>query len=262
MMGSMLIGATGMMAQEMNVEVISNNIANISTTGFKRQRAEFQDLIYQNLRRPGSTSSDNGNIVPTGIQLGTGVKTSAVYRINSQGNITQTENPLDVAVSGHGYLQVQLPDGTLAYTRSGSMQMNADGQVVNSDGYPLQPQITIPQNATDITINNSGEVLVKVDGSTSLTNAGQIQLANFVNPAGLEALGYNLLGETPASGTPTTGAPGSTGFGAIRQGSIENSNVNVVDEITTLISAQRAYEMNSRVIRASDEMMQAVNQLK
>lgn len=262
MMRSMLIGATGMMAQELNVEVISNNIANLRTTGFKRMRPEFQDLMYENLRRPGSTSNDTGNIVPTGVQIGTGVKPAAVYRINSQGNITTTDNPLDLAVSGKGYLQVQLPDGTTAYTRDGSLQLNAEGVIVNADGYPVLPQITVPANALDITINTSGEVLVKQSGSTTPSNVGQIQLANFINPAGLEAIGYNLLKETPASGTPTTGNPSSTGFGDIRQGSIENSNVNVVSEVTDLIAAQRAYEMNSRVIKAADDMMNAINQLR
>jgi flagellar basal-body rod protein FlgG len=246
----------------MNVDVISNNIANSSTTGFKRQRAEFQDLLYENLRRPGSTSNDTGNIVPTGVQIGSGVRPAAVYRINQQGNVNITDNALDLAVSGKGYFQVQLPDGTTAYTRSGSLQLNADGAIVNSDGYPILPQISIPTNAIDITVNTSGEVLVKVDGTTAPTNAGQIQLANFVNPAGLEAIGYNLLQETPASGTPTTGVAGSTGFGDIRQGSLESSNVNIVQEITSLISAQRAYEMNSRVIKASDDMMTTVSQLR
>ncbi|MDX1922770.1 MAG: flagellar basal-body rod protein FlgG [Alphaproteobacteria bacterium] len=261
-MRSMLIGATGMQAQELNVEVISNNIANISTSGFKRQRAEFQDMIYENIRRPGSTSTDAGNIVPTGIQVGMGVRPAAVYRINSQGNVTITDNPLDISVSGRGFFQVQLPDGTTAYTRAGSMQLNADGVIVNADGYPIQPSITIPSNAIDVTINSSGEVLVKQDGTTTLTNVGQLQLATFVNPAGLEAIGNNLLRESPASGTPTTGAPASTGFGEVRQGSIENSNVNVVSEITSLITAQRAYEMNSRVIKASDEMLSTVSQLR
>jgi flagellar basal-body rod protein FlgG len=262
MMRSMLIGASGMLAQELNVEVISNNIANIRTTGFKRQRAEFQDLLYENLRRPGSTANDAGNIVPTGIQVGTGVKPAAVYRINGQGNVTTTDNPLDVAISGRGFLQVQLPDGSTAYTRAGSLQLNAQGVIVSSDGYPILPSITVPTGATDITINTSGEVLVKVSGATTPTNAGQLQLATFVNPAGLESIGYNLLMETPASGTATTGVAGSTGFGDIRQGAVENSNVNVVAEITDLIAAQRAYEMNSRIIKASDEMMTAINQLR
>lgn len=261
-MRSMLIGATGMQAQELNVEVISNNIANISTSGFKRQRAEFQDMIYDNIRRPGSTSTDKGNIVPTGIQVGMGVRPAAVYRINAQGNVTITDNPLDLSVSGRGYFQVQLPDGTTAYTRAGSMQLNAEGVIVNADGYPIQPSITIPSNAIDVTINSSGEVLVKQDGTTTLSNVGQLQLATFVNPAGLEAIGNNLLRESPASGTPTTAAPASTGFGEVRQGAIENSNVNVVSEITSLITAQRAYEMNSRVIKASDEMLSIVSQLR
>ncbi|NDE91006.1 MAG: flagellar basal-body rod protein FlgG [Alphaproteobacteria bacterium] len=261
-MRSMMIGATGMQAQELNVEVISHNIANIATSGFKRQRADFQDMIYDNIRRPGSTSTDAGNIVPTGIQVGMGVRPAAVYRINSQGNITITDNPLDLSISGRGYFQVLLPDGSTAYTRAGSMQLNAEGVIVNADGYPLQPAITIPSNATDVTINSSGEVLVKQDGNITPTNVGQFQLANFVNPAGLEAIGNNLLKETPASGTATTAVPASIGFGEIRQASIENSNVNVVSEITSLITAQRAYEMNSRVIKASDEMLNTVSQLR
>ncbi|MBY0428387.1 MAG: flagellar basal-body rod protein FlgG [Alphaproteobacteria bacterium] len=261
-MRSMLIGATGMQAQELNVEVISNNIANISTTGFKRQRAEFQDMIYDNIRRPGSTSTDAGNIVPTGIQVGMGVRPAAVYRINTQGNVTITDNPLDLSVSGRGYFQVLLPDGSTAYTRAGSMQLNAEGVIVNADGYPLQPAITIPNTAIDVTINSSGQVEIKQDGTTALTSVGQFQLANFVNPAGLEAVGNNLLKETPASGTATTAVPASAGFGEIRQGTIENSNVNVVSEITSLITAQRAYEMNSRVIKASDEMLSTVSQLR
>jgi flagellar basal-body rod protein FlgG len=262
MMRSLLIGATGMMAQTLNVETISNNIANASTSGFKRQRAEFQDLLYENIRRPGSTSNDTGQIVPTGIQMGTGVRPAAIYRIHGQGTVGITDNPLDIAVSGRGFIQVQIPDGTTAYTRAGSLQLNSQGQVVTADGYPIQPAITIPDGAQDITINSSGEVLVKIDGTTAPTNAGQIQLANFINPAGLEAVGQNLLKETPASGTPTTGAPGSTGFGTILQGAIENSNVNVVEEITQLIAAQRAYEMNSKVIRASDDMLQTISQLR
>jgi len=259
---ALLIGASGMAAQEMNVQTISNNIANISTSGFKRQRAEFQDMLYENIRRPGSTANDTGNIVPTGIQLGTGVKPAAIYRVNSQGTISLTDNPLDVAVSGKGYLQVQIPDGTTAYTRAGSLQLNATGQVVTADGYPIQPSITIPNNAQDITINSSGEVLVKIDGTTAPSNVGQLQLANFVNPAGLEAIGQNLLKETPASGSATTGAPASTGFGTVQQGALESSNVNVVEEISYLITAQRAYEMNSRVIKAADDMLSSVSQLR
>lgn len=262
MMRSMMIGATGMQAQELNVEVISNNIANISTSGFKRQRAEFQDLLYENIRRPGSTSTDNGDIVPTGIQVGMGVKPAAVYRINGQGNINVTDNALDLSINGRGFFQVQLPDGTTAYSRAGALQLNANGVIVNSDGYPILPQITVPTNAVDITINSTGEVQIKQDGQVSLSIAGQFQLANFANPAGLESIGFNLLTETPASGTATTGTPGSTGFGTVRQGALESSNVNIVQEITSLISAQRAYEMNSRTIRAADEMMSTISQLR
>lgn len=261
-MRALAIGATGMLAQQLNVEVISNNIANISTSGFKRQRAEFQDLLYQNVRRAGSESSAAGTIVPTGIQVGLGVKAAAVYRINEQGNINVTENPLDVAISGKGFFQVQMPDGTTGYTRAGSFQLDANGQVVTSDGYTVIPSITVPPDAIDVTINAAGQVFVKIDGQTALTNLGQLQLATFPNPAGLTAIGDNLLTETPASGSPTTGNPESAGFGKLTQGALENSNVNIVQEITNLISAQRAYEMNSRVIRTADEMLTAINQLR
>lgn len=261
-MRSLAIGATGMLAQQMNVEVISNNIANISTSGFKRQRAEFQDLLYQNLRRPGSQSSDAGNVVPTGIQIGAGVKAAAVYRINQQGNINITDNPFDLAVSGKGYFQVQMPDGSTSYTRAGSLQLNATGQMVTSDGYPIIPNITVPQDTIDVTINSSGVVYAKIDGQTELSNLGQIQLATFPNPAGLEAVGENLLLETPASGAAVTGNPNSAGYGKLIQGSLENSNVNIVQEITNLITAQRAYEMNSRVIKTSEDMLSTISQLR
>jgi len=253
------IGATGMQAQQLNVEVISNNIANLSTTGFKRNRAEFQDLLYQNLRRPGSTSNDTGNIVPTGVQIGGGVRAGAVSRNHGQGDLRITDNPLDIAVNGRGFLQVTMPDGTIGYTRDGSLQLNETGILVTRDGFQLQPAITIPQDATDVTINLSGEVIVKLDGQTDPSNVGQIQLANFINPAGLEAVGDNLLRETPASGTPTTGSPNQSGFGRIAQNALESSNVNIVQEISNLITAQRAYEMNSRVIRAADEMMSSLS---
>lgn len=261
-MRSMAIGATGMQAQQFNVEVISNNIANLSTTGFKRARPEFQDLLYQNLRRPGATSNDSGNIVPTGVQIGGGVKIGATSRMYSQGDISITDNALDVAISGKGFLQVQRPDGTTAYSRDGSMQLNETGVLVNADGLPILPQITIPEDAVDITINASGEVLVKQDGTVEPTNVGQLQLATFINPAGLEAIGDNLFLETPASGTPTVGNPNETGFGKVMQNALERSNVNIVHEITNLITAQRAYEMNSRVIRASDEMMSTLSQFR
>ncbi|MEJ0063010.1 MAG: flagellar basal-body rod protein FlgG [Alphaproteobacteria bacterium] len=261
-MRAMAIGATGMLAQQMNVEVISNNIANITTVGFKRQRAEFKDLLYENVRRPGSQSSDTGTVVPTGIQIGNGVATGSVYRINLQGSIEQTGNSLDLAVSGKGFLQIQLPDGTTAYTRAGSLQLNSTGQIVTSDGYQIVPNITVPADTIDITVNSSGQVFAKIDGQVSLSNLGQIQLANFANPAGLEAIGDNLLRETPASGTATTGNPLAAGFGKLLQGSLEKSNVDIVQELTNLITAQRAYEMNSRVIKSADDMLSALNQLR
>ena len=261
-MRAMNIGATGMLAQQLNVEVISNNIANITTTGFKRMRTEFKDLLYENLRRPGAQSSDAGTIVPTGIQVGNGVAPGAVYRVNIQGSIEQTGNALDLAINGRGYLQIQMPDGTTAYTRDGALQLDANGQVVTSDGFPLIPSITVPADTTDISINDSGEVFAKIDGQINLSNLGQIQLATFANPAGLEAIGDNLLRETPASGTATTGAPLSNGFGKLRQSSLEKSNVDIVQELTNLITAQRAYEMNSRVIKSADDMLTSLNQLR
>lgn len=261
-MRSLAIGATGMLAQQLNVETISNNIANSTTTGFKRQRAEFQDLLYQNLRRVGSTSSDAGTVVPSGIQIGAGVKAAAVYRINEQGNMTVTDNPLDMAINGQGFFQIQLPNGDTAYTRAGSFQRNAEGTLVTSDGYSVVPGIVVPPESVGVTVNPSGEVLVKIDGQVDPTNVGQIQLATFANVAGLEAIGDNLLRETPASGPAVVANPGSPGLGRVMQGSLETSNVNIVQEITNLISAQRAYEMNSKVIRTTDEMMQSVAQLR
>lgn len=261
-MRSLDIAATGMLAQQRNVEVVSNNLANMNTTAFQRRRSEFHDLIYQDLRRVGSTSSDAGTIVPTGVQLGLGVKLAAVYRIHEQGNLSATDNTFDLAMQGKGFFQITLPDGTTAFTRDGTFQLDASGQVVTHDGYTVQPGITIPPNAIDVTINNSGEVLVKLEGQVALSNAGQLQIATFLNDAGLEAVGDNLLKETPASGTPTAGTPGSTGFGTILQGFLETSNVNAVEEISNLISAQRAYEMNSKVIQTSDEMMGTLTGLR
>ncbi len=261
-MRSLNIGATGMLAQQLNVEVISNNIANMNTTGFKRQRAEFQDLLYQNLRRVGSESSDAGTIVPTGVQLGLGVKPAAVYRISGQGNIQTTENPLDLAINGRGLLQVEMPDGDTAYTRSGSLQLSPDGDIVTADGFIVQPGITVPEDAKAITVNANGEVYVDLEGQVAPVLVGQLELANFANEAGLDAIGNNLLMETAASGQPSVATPGSAGFGLILQGALETSNVNVVSEITNLITAQRAYEMNSKVIESSDEMMRSVTQLR
>lgn len=261
-MRSLDIGATGMMAQQLNVDTISNNIANMTTTGFKRQRAAFLDLIYQNIDRPGSASSDADTLVPSGIQMGLGVRAGAVYRMTGQGAIEITENPMDLAITGEGYFQIELPNGNTAYTRDGTFQLNENGEMVTVQGYRVEPGITIPEDAKDIDINENGEVLVSIEGEVEMQNLGQLELASFINPVGLEATGDNLFLETEASGAPINGIPGEEQFGAIRQGALEQSNVNVVEEITRLISAQRAYEMNSNVISTSDEMMQVVGQLK
>lgn len=260
-MRSLDIGATGMLAQQMNVEVISNNIANMTTSGFKRQRLEFQDLIYQNKATPGSTGSSAGSTIPTGIQLGLGVRPVATHRLHEQGAVQNTGNDLDLAITGEGYFQIDLPSGETAYTRSGSFGLNENGEIVTAQGYLLQPGITIPADSLKVEINASGEVLAKLPGQVDLQNLGQIQLAKFVNAGGLEAIGNTMFTETTSSGAPTTGNPDENDFGSLLQGSLEQSNVNVVEEITTLITAQRAYEMNSNVISTSDEMMQTASQI-
>jgi flagellar basal-body rod protein FlgG len=256
------IGATGMLAQQLNVDVISNNIANMTTTGFKRQRAEFQDLLYQTKVRPGAASSDQGTTIPAGIQQGLGVKTGSVYRINEQGALQVTGNKLDIANKGQGYFQITMPDGSTAFTRDGTFQVDQNGRMVTSKGFELQPGITIPADAVDVTINSTGQVLVKIQNQTNLTNVGQIQTAVFPNDTGLEALGDNLFKETEASGTAVVGNPGDPGFGDLEQGALETSNVNIVQEITALIQAQRAYEMNSKVIQAGDEMLTTITQMR
>jgi flagellar basal-body rod protein FlgG len=261
-MRSLDIAGTGMQAQATNVEVISNNIANMTTTGLKRRRAEFQDLIYQNLRRVGSNSSDAGSIVPAGAQVGLGVKTAAIYRINEQGNLKQTSNTFDMAIRGNGFFQVTLPSGETAYSRDGTFALSAEGQVVTADGYVVQPGITVPANATDVAINASGQVQVTLDGQPAPALVGQIQLAVFPNAAGLDAQGDNLFLATTASGAAVTGTPASPGFGSVLQGFVETSNVNVVSEITNLITAQRAYEMNSKVITTSDQMLSTLTNLR
>lgn len=259
-MRSLDIAATGVQAQQAHVDVISHNLANMTTTGFKRQRAEFQDLIYENQRRVGTTASDAGIIIPTGTQFGLGVKTAGVYRNHNQGTVTQTENPLDVAIQGRGFFQIQLPTGEFAYTRDGAFQRNQNGELVTIDGYLLTPPINIPPEATAISINASGEVEVTIAGQVQPNNVGQLDMVTFVNPAGLEATGNNLYAETEASGPPILGIAGLEGFGTVLQGFLEQSNVNPVSEITNLIVAQRAYEMNTKVITASDEMLQSLNQ--
>lgn len=261
-MRSLDIAGTGMQAQQTNVEVISNNIANMTTTGFKRRRAEFQDLIYENLRRVGSSSSDSGTIVPSGAQVGLGVRTAAIYRISEQGNLQQTSNSLDVAIRGQGYFQVTLPSGETAYTRDGTFGLSPDGTIVTADGYIVAPGVTVPNNAKSVTINNAGQVQVSLDGQTAPQTVGTIQLAVFPNEAGLDAQGDNLLLQSAASGNPVIGNPASAGFGTMMQGFVETSNVNVVSEITNLITAQRAYEMNSRVITTSDQMLSTLTNLR
>jgi flagellar basal-body rod protein FlgG len=256
------IAGTGMQAQQTNVEVISNNIANMTTTGYKRQRAEFQDLIYQNLRRVGSNSSDSGSLLPSGAQVGLGVKTAAIYRINEQGNLQQTSNTLDLAIQGNGYFQITLPSGETAYTRDGTFGLSPEGQIVTADGYVVAPGITIPTNAITVAINTSGQVQVTLAGQTAPSTVGQLQLAAFPNEAGLDAQGNNLFLQTAASGNPVTGVPASPGFGNVLQGFVESSNVNVVTEITDLITAQRAYEMNSKVITAGDQMLSTLTNLR
>lgn len=260
-MQSLQIAASGMMAQQLNVDVISNNIANMRTTGFKRVRAEFQDLLYQDLRRVGAATSDTGTQVPTGLQLGFGVKTGATSRVMSQGTLTSTDKELDLAIRGEGFFVINLPNGQVAYTRDGSFERDAQGRLVTLDGYEVQPSITIPSNAHSVTINTEGTVEVLIDDSTTPTQVGQIQLARFVNTAGLQSIGENLYLETPSSGQATIGVPGAPGFGDVLQRFLEEANVNAVAELSQLISAQRAYEMNSKVISASDEMMASVTNI-
>jgi len=254
--------ATGMQAQQLNVEVIANNIANMNTTGFKRQRAEFQDLLYQNVERMGVTSSDAGTIVPTGVQVGVGVKAGSVYRVTEQGSVTQTQNPYDVAIQGEGYFIVQLPDGRDAYTRAGNFSLSPDGQIVTEDGFTVAPGISVPSDAVTISINRQGVVqAIMADGSAP-QDLGALEIARFVNPAGLEAIGDNAFLETPASGTANRGLAGQVGFGTLQQNFLETSNVNAVTEISALITAQRAYEMNSKVITTTDEMLRSTSNLR
>jgi flagellar basal-body rod protein FlgG len=234
----------------------------MNTTANKRQRAEFQDMLYQNLERPGATSSASGGVLPLGIQLGVGVRADAVGRITEQGGISSTGNPYDIAINGRGYFQVTMPSGQTGYTRAGNLAVNADGQMVTADGYPIEPSITVPAEATAIQITRDGIVEVTLAGQTDPQQIGQLEIASFINPAGLEGIGDNLFLETPASGTATTATPGSPGLGTLMQGFLENSNVNAVEEISSLIVAQRAYEMNARVITAADEMLQSTTQLR
>lgn len=254
------IAATGMHAQQLYVDVTSQNLANINTTAYKLQRPEFQDLLYQNEKRVGTNSADSGTIVPTGIQIGLGVKTGAIYRNTNQGTLQNTSNSLDVAIQGKGFLQITLPTGELAYTRAGALQLSPDGTIVTSDGNQVEPAITIPPTATAISINQSGEVFATIPNQVAPQNLGQFQTASFINEAGLQAIGGNMYMETVASGAPVTGTPGTNGYGTMLQGYLESSNVDAVTELTNLIKAQRVYEMNSKVISKSDEMLQNLNQ--
>jgi flagellar basal-body rod protein FlgG len=261
-MKALYIASTGMAAQERNVEVISNNIANMRTTGYKRQRVEFQDLLYQAYRRAGSTTSDQGTQAPVGIEIGSGVKTAATPRIMSQGTVTPTEKQLDVAIRGEGFFAVQLPDGRTGYTRDGSFERDSTGLLVNIDGYQVQPGITIPQDANSLSISSDGIVQAYIGTDTTPTQLGQLQIYRFVNKEGLESVGDNNFVETAASGGAQAGVPNTDGMGSVLQGYLESANVNPVTEIADLIAAQRAYEMNARVISGADEMLQATSQLR
>jgi len=255
---SLWIAKTGLDAQQTKMSVISNNLANASTTGYKRGRAVFEDLLYQNQRQVGAQSSQD-TLYPTGLMIGTGVRTVATEKLFSQGAMSQTQNPLDVAIDGKGFLQITMPDGTLAYTRDGSLQVNAKGELVTASGYPVQPAVTIPADAQSITIGTDGIVSVRQPGQSATTQVGTLQLASFVNPAGLQPMGSNLFMESSASGNAQTGAPGLNGLGTVMQGYVEGSNVNVVEELVSMIETQRAYEMNSKAIQTSDQMLQFVN---
>ena len=261
-MKALYIASSGMAAQERNVEVISNNIANMRTTGFKRQRAEFQDLLYQQYRRAGASTSDQGTMVPAGVEIGSGVKTAATPRIMSQGPVSPTEKELDIAIQGDGYFVIQLPDGRTAYTRDGSFERSDTGEIVTVDGYQVQPGITIPDGATGVSISPDGLVEAFLPAAAEPTQIGQIQIARFVNKAGLESKGENLFLETASSGPAQLGTPNQDGVGSLLQGYLEMSNVNAVTEIADLIAAQRAYEMNARVVSAGDQMLQATSQLR
>ena len=260
MINSLWISKTGMEAQQMQLDVISNNLANVSTNGFKKAHAVFEDLMYQNLRQVGSNTSEQSTL-PTGLQVGLGVRTVATSRTFSQGNLQQTSNNLDVAIQGNGFFQVTMPDGTTGYTRDGAFQLDNQGRLVNSSGLLVQGGITVPANATSVSVANNGTVTASVPGNTAPQTIGTITTASFINPAGLEPKGQNIYQETAASGQPNAGTPGADGLGSLMQGFVETSNVNVVQELVTMIQTQRAYEMNSKAIQTSDQMLQKLGQL-
>ena len=249
------VAKTGLDAQQTRLSVISNNLANVNTTGFKKDRAVFNDLLYQTIRQPGALSSQNTQL-PSGLLMGTGVRVVATEKLHSQGSVFQTENPLDIAISGNGFFQILLPDGSTAYTRDGSFQRNANGEVVTSNGFPLQPGITIPADTQTLSIAQDGTVSALISGSTTPTQIGTVQIADFINPTGLQAIGDNLFKETASSGAAQPGTPGLTGLGLLIQGSLESANVNVVEELVNMIETQRAYEMNAKAIETTDQMLQ------
>jgi flagellar basal-body rod protein FlgG len=261
MMRALWTAASGMAAQQANVDVISNNLANVNTTGFKKSRNDFEDLMYQTIRQSGSSTGPDTQL-PTGIQLGHGVRQVATQKVYTEGNFQTTGNSLDMAIEGEGFFQVNMPDGTIAYTRDGSFKKDSQGRLVNSEGYPVEPAITIPANATEVAVSQDGKVTAKIAGQTAPQDLGQLQLVRFVNPAGLDSLGQNLLKETAASGSPTAGNPGADGAGTIIQSTLEMSNVQVVDEMVNMIVAQRAYELNSKAITTCDTMLEQAAQLK
>ena len=261
-MQALFIASTGMAAQEQNVNVISNNIANMRTTGYKRERAEFQDLLYQELRRAGSTTSDTGTQLPVGVEIGSGVKIAATPRVMSQGSVVASDKELDMAVQGEGFFEISLPDGRTAYTRDGSFERDSSGKLVTVDGYEVQPGITIPNNANSVTISPDGIVSAIINNASAPTQLGQLQLARFVNKGGLQSIGNNMFTETAASGSAQVGVPNADGVGNIMQSYLEDANVNAVTEIADLIAAQRAYEMNARVVTGADEMLSTTSQMR
>lgn len=261
MQRSMFISATGMEAQRLNIDVISNNLANVNTNGFKKSRADFQELLYQTIKSPGAPSAD-GTELPTGIQVGMGVKPAAVQRMFKQGDFVSTDNPLDMVIEGDGFFQISMPEGDLAYTRAGSFKVDSEGRIVNSEGYPLEPAITLPSDTLKISITADGTVSVLQPGTEALSEIGSIELAQFINPGGLKSIGRNLYLQSEASGESTTANAGSDGLGTINQGFLELSNVNVVEEMVNMIASQRAYEMNAKVVKTSDEMLQMANNIK
>ncbi len=260
MIRSLWIAKTGMEGQQTKLDAIANNLANTGTNGFKRGGVVFEDLMYQNLRQAGAATSDQSTL-PTGLQVGLGVRAAGTTRNFGQGALQQTGNNLDMAIQGQGFFQVQLPDGSTGYTRDGAFQVDANGQLVTSAGYPVQPGITIPANAQNVSVARDGTVNVSVPGQVAPQALGQLQLVSFVNPAGLDPRGGNLFGETAASGTPNAGAPGANGLGALQQGFVEGSNVNVIEELVSMIATQRAYELNSKAVQTSDQMLQRLGQL-